>query len=454
MRRVLDKVRTDPASRKTPDIGALMADRWNPALKNVMGNFDARMVLDLMSEQSKGFFEALIQGNKLGDFDVLYDPRAYEQLNAGQRTLEKGKIVWDTWTSFGTKSSRGRPLPSPEERILSYRIDATLDPSFALHCLTSIQIEVTADSTRVIPFDFSGQMHATAAKVDGLPAEVYEREDSNAGDELLLVIPPQPLAPGTRHQVEIQHDGTVVQDSGNQVYFVSARGSWYPNRGLQFAKYDVTWHYPKELNMVSAGEVKEDRTDGDMRITRRVPDGPLRTLGFNLGKYDSKTVQRGVTRVEVYANHAIEAALTPRAPATTREVDPIVGGSTLPFRRPRPNDIQPVMTSTNEQAQARPADELARIASDVASAMDFYKARFGPPPLNYIEASPVPGRFGQGFAGMIYLSTLSYLPANAVPLSGMGKYQKTFFGELLLAHETATSGGATWSLRSPITMSG
>jgi aminopeptidase N len=86
---------------------------------------------------------------------------------------------------------------------------------------------------------------------------------------------------------------------------------------------------------------------------------------------------------------------------------------------------------------ANPANQLSRVADDVAAAVEYYRAHFGEPPLHSIEVSPVPGRFGQGFAGMIYLSTLSYLPVTARPLSLMSNVQQVFYGELLRAHEAA-----------------
>jgi aminopeptidase N len=69
--------------------------------------------------------------------------------------------------------------------------------------------------------------------------------------------------------------------------------------------------------------------------------------------------------------------------------------------------------------------------------MAFYSARFGAPPLTHLEVSPVPGRFGQGFPGMIYLSTLSYLPVTARPIAALPAWQQLFYGELLRAHEAA-----------------
>ena len=443
MRDLQSRLRSGSEARKSPDIGALLADRWNPTLGNVIGSFESRMVLDLINETGeKGFFESLIQSKTLGNFDVLYDPRAYEQLTAGQVQILDGKTSWDTWTSFATKSSQESPVPPAEEKIISYKIDVTLDSSLMLHCVTRIRIQVRPDSRTVIPFDFSGQMRATSAKVDGVPAEVYERESlrngmvRNSGNELLLVIPPQPLEVGSEHEIEIQHEGKVIIDAGNQVYFVNARGTWYPDRGLQYSTYDVTYRYPKEFNLVGAGEVKEDRVEGDMRITRRVPDGQLRILGFNLGQYESKIAGQGPIQVEVFANREIEASLRQRGVSDT---DKALEPAADPFflRHGRTQGASPVLTLPSSPAPNRPADELTNIAGEVVAAMEFYKSRFGPPPLNRIEVSPVPGRFGQGFAGMIYLSTLSYLPVTARPLSSMGTYEQIFFGELLRAHEAA-----------------
>ncbi len=435
-----------------PEVGALLADQWSPVVANITGSYESRMVLDLLSgaalsdqQPDHGMFRAIIQGKKRGNFDLGYDGRSYEQLDAGQLTTRDGRSYFDTWTSFESKSHRNAPPPGPEEEILSYRMEATLDSSFVLHCITRIKFRAKAESSRVIPFDLSAQMHPTEAKVDGVAAEVYERDSvrnslvQNNGNELLLVVPPQPLEPGSEHEVEIHHDGKVVVDAGHQVYFVSSRGTWYPNRGAQFATYDVTYRYPKNLDLVSAGQVTEDttedRAEGPVRITRRVPDGRIRMLGFNLGVYERKVLERGGIQIEVSANREVEDALRYR-PADPPFTEPTIGNPTR--RRQQifsvPNAGEPPQA---QQPIVNPANQLSNIADDVAAAVEFYRARFGEPPVNRIEVSPVPGRFGQGFAGMIYLSTLSYLPVTARPLSLMPAWQQVFYGEFLRAHEVA-----------------
>jgi hypothetical protein len=319
-------------------------------------------------------------------------------------------------------------------------MEAALDSSFILHCITRIRFRATAESSNVVPFDLSAQMLPTEAKLDGVAVEVYERDSvrnnlvQDSGNELLLVIPRQPLEPGSEHEVEIHHEGKVVVDAGHQVYFVSSRGTWYPNRGAQFAAYDVTYRYPKNLDLVSAGKVVEDRTEGDVRITRRVPDGRIRMLAFNLGVYERKVLERGGIRIEVCANREVEDALRVRPPDPSF-IEPTIGN---PQRRlPRVFDSGAAAPPQSPPVVVNPANQLSNVADDVAAAVEFFRARFGEAPIKQIEVSPVPGRFGQGFAGLIYLSTLSYLPVTARPLSLMPPWQQVFYGEFLRAHEVA-----------------
>jgi hypothetical protein len=438
---ILDQIKAGDA-KQYPDIGALLNTRWGQIVANLMSGLESRVVLDLatLGASRGGFFEAFIQGRKLGNFDVMYDARGYEQLVAGQVTNRNGASGWDTWTSFQSRSHRGLPPPSPEEQILSYRIDVTLDPSLTMHCVSKIRIRTTADSRIALAFDLTGQMRATAAKVDGAPAEVYQRNSvraglvQNNGNELLMVLPATPLEPGSEHEIEIEHEGRVVLEAGQDVYYVSARGSWYPGRGLQFATYDVTYRYPANLDLVAAGQVQEDRVEGGVHITHRIPDGPVRLLGFNLGQYERKVVQHDGLTIEVCANKHVEDALRSLAQPTPG-LPPPAPTVTRPLRRlhpaQTPDPVEPEPTVVN------PPDQLTRIAGEVENAMAFYKARFGDPPLKHLEVSPLPGRFGQGFAGMIYLPTVNYLAPDVGIPDRLSASDRAFFQDLLVAHEIA-----------------
>jgi aminopeptidase N len=81
-----------------------------------------------------------------------------------------------------------------------------------------------------------------------------------------------------------------------------------------------------------------------------------------------------------------------------------------------------------------PLEHLQTLASEVASALEFMASKFGPPALPHLTVSPIPGTFGQGFPGLIYLSTLAYLKNLPGPRN---QSQEIFFEDVLQAHEVA-----------------
>lgn len=437
---LLDQL-TSNGAQKAPNIAPILSERWNQVVNNLMSGFESRIVLDILTPSARGgFFEAVIQGKKLGNFDVIYDARGYEQLIVGQMATGNNGASWETWTSFVSRSHRGEPPPAPEERILDYKIDVRLAPDMTMRCRTRMRVRTTPASRDAIALDMSGQMRALSARVDGVEAEVYERDSvreglvRNTGNELLLILPAKPLEPDTEHEIEIEHEGKVVMEGDHNVFFVTSRGSWYPSRGLQFVNFDVTYHYPKSLDLVAAGRIVDEREEGEERITHRAPEGPVRLLGFNLGKYERREVSRGGVTVEICANRELENALRPRV-----QENP----STLPLPEPgrprrRPN-LQGDADIARQQPPApppSPAAHLVQIADQVDAAILYYRSKFGEPPVKRIEVSPIPGRFGQGFPGMIYLPTLNYTDPSATAPAHSAN-QAAFFRDLLVAHEVA-----------------
>jgi aminopeptidase N len=102
------------------------------------------------------------------------------------------------------------------------------------------------------------------------------------------------------------------------------------------------------------------------------------------------------------------------------------------------------------EVQSPSAPQLRELAVEVATAFEFMAGKFGPPPLRSLTVSPIPGAFGQGFPGLVYLSTMSYMRPEDRPPNASGSFQQTFFSDLLHAHEiahqwwgnaVATSGG-------------
>ncbi len=287
--------------------------------RNLAASFISRLLLDLLSgpRQAQAFFFAALAGKELGNFDAIYDARSTQQITIGQTAYRNDRMYFDVWTAFEARPVRNgaRPAPKPEFTLDDFRIDATLRaPDLRLQAVTRVKVRQSVRGS-VFPFELSRRMHVSGVSVDGKAAEVFEAEALRAnlihdrGNDLFLVIPAQPLAPGGEYEFEIHHEGSVIADMGNKVYAVGARSNWYPNRGLQFAKFDVTFRYPKLMDLVASGDIVSDATQGDLRVTERRTAVPIRVAGFNLGLYERVRIARGGETVEVCANRSLEQAL-------------------------------------------------------------------------------------------------------------------------------------------------
>ena len=446
-RELMEALRRQEAQRgniHSPEIGQLLAGSWTPVVRNISDSFMVRLVDDLLSPQreSTGIFYMAVAGRTLGNFDVVYDPRAPDQITAGQLEHRDNRSDFDIWCSFESRSIRKgtHPKPEPEFSLSDFRIDATIAPDLSMSAVTRATLQIAGPPSRAFQFEVSPRVHVSAASIDGEPAELFTRESlrdtaiRGTANEPFLVVAPRPLDAGRPHQVEFRHQGSVIADAGNGVYYVAARGAWFPHRGSGFANYDLTFRYPADLTLVATGQVVDERTeerDGvDWRVSHHHTSAPVRIAGFNLGRYEKVVMRRDAYTVEVYGNRTVEAALTPRAVLATPPLEP-------PRRPPRRLGPPSPDTTPLPPPPPDPTLRLHALSTEIAAAYDFMTARFGPANLNTLTVSPIPGTFGQGFPGLVYLSTLSYLSPGQRPASARDAATRFFFSDLLEAHEVA-----------------
>jgi hypothetical protein len=418
---LLTEIQANSSMKKSAEMARLITPEWSSVMRNLADSFVARLVNDLISGDRKlGLFYMAVSGRQLGTFDVLYDPTAHEQIFAGKLTYNDNRTYFDTWTSFPSRSARsGAAALGPKYGLDNFRIESSIDSDLMLKAVTRFTLTPQGPLGLTLAFNMSSNMHATAASVDGQPVEVFQRESirsnliSSNDNDLILLVTETPLDPSHPHEIEIHHEGHVIQNAGDGVYFVSSRGTWYPRVGTEFAAYDLSFRYPQNLTLVATGAVVDDHTEGDSRVTRRKTSVPVRFAGFNLGDFQSVSITQNGYKFDVYANRHFETALETKA------------APSLAPRRPA------------DPASLNPAPRLELLARDVAAAVDFMTAKFGPPPLPYLSVTPIPGTFGQGFPGLVYISTLAYLNPEQRPPAMRARSSETFFDQLLEAHETA-----------------
>lgn len=426
---LMSQIPNNPANQKSAEMGALLESEWTPALRNISASYDTRLALDLLNVPARppGLFLALIQSPTFGNYNLFDDPENPDQIAAGQYTQRNNRTFFDIWTHFPARAGRSRePLGL---QLTDFRIEATVEPDLNLRAVTRVKVKTAVDGIRIVPFDIAREMVVGEVKVNGMPAEVLQREapQGNFGrgeNDLFLVMPPAPLRAGVENEFEFHHSGKVIVQMADRILYVAARGNWYPSFGPQFATYDLSFRYPRDWELVTPGDVVEDRLEGDWRITRRRPSAPIRLAGFNLGNYAHAQVAGAGYVVDLYANRALDPALQPR-PTLFTPPPQSVRGRSWTQRLPLPEFSAPTLD---------PLGRLQRLASGVGSALEFMASKFGPPALSHLSVSPIPGNFGQGYPGLIYLSTRSYVNSSR---GRAPQEEDVFYDDLLVVHETA-----------------
>jgi len=432
---VLERIRSGEVGKRVPEMGSLYVERYTSLVKNLSESVEARLVKDL-SDPAGGssFFLASIRGLRLGSFDMIVDAAIRKGVRVGQFSLKENRPYFDMWTQFDPRSiAGGKKQPAGDEyRVQHYDMDATLEAGLTLKVNTRIRLQLSG-ARRTIAMLLAQGMEITSAKVGGEAVEYYRPPSMRLnsyrsdGDAVFLLRLPPTVQPRQVIEVDVAHQGQVIQDAGNGVYLVGSRGSWYPGGGPAEATYNLDFRLPANLQFAATSDVITRREDGDMALYHVEVKEPVRTFGFNIGRYKSVAEQRNGFTIHVHANQQVETALEPRPQVV---VTPPAG----PQNRRHQG---PTQISTITPNRLDPTRRLQDLGKEVAELMEKLSERFGPPPLQHLHVSPIPGHFGQGFAGMVYLSTISYLPEADRPAFARQPANQVFFNDLLLAHEVA-----------------
>ena len=443
--KLLDEIRAK--GTKDGDMGATLAARYSPTVRTIFESFELRFLLDLENPQraEQGMFFATVATPRLGAIDLVFDPVARDQVTVGQTVLrENTRSTFDIWSSFETQSSRTgkRERPPQTYGIDQFQIDATLEPDLNLRVRTKGTLHVKQAGVRVFGFEITDRMRIDAVRIDGQPAELYRREAIRGNTEppsensAFLVIAPKGFDTAGDHTIEFEHEGRVVLRAGDRVFFVSSRGTWYPHTRGEFANYDLTFRYPKDLDLVSTGDLVSTVVEGDRRITRRRTPEPIRFAGFNLGQYESVKAARGPYTIEVHGNKRLDAAIASARAATAPSPSPFPANTTGGSRRGNAA-AQSAAAQQGPLPLPDPTAQLKDLATTVVGAFESMAADLGPPPIKTLTVAPIPGGFGQGFPGLVYLSTISYLSPGDLPGLLRDRNQQFFYSDLLAAHEVA-----------------
>jgi len=426
--------------------GLLFASDLNETIQRLACGMEVRIAHDLLtgaSRQGEGLFFAAIAGKQLGFFDVAYDPVAYEQVLVGKVSVLPKESSFDVWASFRTRASLSANAPVPTNAALTnYRIEATILPDLRLQVVARATLRAQHRLEGALDLEISPRMTVTEARVDGQKVEIFRRDarrEAFAGgggpsslNESFLIGLPAPVEAGQTREIEIHNEGYLIRKTSEGVFFVEDRVNWYPTRGQAFSTYDLIFHLPKQYMLAAPGEPVEEKVEGDVRTVHRRSTQPIRIAGFNIGSYEHVNVKRGDYQVDMYSNSKDDTA------ASSRDQQLLLAPPSL---RPQPPGAHRGDSMVQLSPAAAPVNVPARMAAvgaEIAEEFEWMGARFGPPPLKRIAVSPIPGTFGQGFPGLLYLSTVTYLDdAQRRALLRKDISAETFYNSIIHAHETA-----------------
>jgi hypothetical protein len=431
-----DLLRQFREAQISPQPDSAFAARWDAVLAPLNTGQSLRVLLDSLSQNPKPYFFGAIDGVTTGPFDLVLDPLRRESLLLGQPKKNAGRSFYDVWASY---NAPGTAAPAVPFRALRYSIDTSILANNSLEAKTEVRFRAETGGERWLPLQLSHLLNVE--EVSGEHGEALTffqnegmtlRERSTRGNDFLNVVLPSAPARGAEFTLRFRYRGSVIEDAGNAVLYVGARESWYPHFGdaADFADYELTMHWPRRLRLVATGTKLDEREDGEFRVGHWRTEKPASVAGFNLGDYAFASLAAGAHAVEVYANRMLEQALNNRLGSSAFDVP----------RMPSPFGAEGQRTSNmmpTIPVAPSPADALKQLGRDIDSSIRFYENYSGPFPFQRLGVSQIPGTFGQGWPGLLYISTFSFLPPAAQQRAGLTESGQEHFTDLVPFHEVA-----------------
>lgn len=392
------------------------------------------------------FLHARLQGNRFGVFDVFSDSRAWEQVQVGQpKTADNGNTYYNVWTSFSplppgssrkeaTDTSSGAKLREDWLSIRHYKIETEVQPPTQIHSRAEVQVDIKEGGSRIIFFELSRFLQVESVKLAGQPVEfihnpaVEGTQLARRGNDVLAVVLPEPAKANDKLDLEFVYGGEVLAEAGTGLLYVGERGTWYPNRGMVMAAFDLQFTYPQGWTLVATGKpvsvtlADDSQNANGFQTTRWVSQRAIPYAGFDLGKYKVFKTQAGDVTVETYATKSVERSF-PSPPVEAVAPRSLDGTP--------PHTLEVVVP--NRPSPARTEEAVGEAA---AHAIQYYSERFGPYPFSRLALTQLPGTESQGWPGLIFLSSYAFLDKEEREQLHFSPV-RIWMQESIPAHETA-----------------
>ncbi len=354
---------------------------------------------------------------RLGSLDVYDDSQAEDQFKVACLSHAGEGQYFDVWMAFPGREARAEgearvidPASSAAAApVEAFHIDTVLTPPEMLEATAELDVKVRHGGQKLLVFELSRWLQVSAVSVDGADVEFLQNEALNGselariGNDLVTVVMPEILRSGERHRLRFHYAGAVMQQAAPGLLYVGARGTWYPNRGMQMSRFVLRFRWPKTWTLVATGHRIASNVEGDSEIGEWSSEEEIPLAGFNLGKFARALTQADGVEVASYSAGVVEESLAKASPALAAES----------------------------------AARNRSIAQRSAQTIEKYAQWFGPYPYKNLALTQMPGPVSQGWPTLVFLSSLVYLSDDERKALQLNEFERLLYGGFVLDHETA-----------------
>jgi hypothetical protein len=394
-------------------------------------NVDLRLLQDVLSPATGGYFFAAIHGKGYPHLLFEFDPQG-----AGDLAPEEVDLTnWNDWgpsylLAFHRAEEYANGLPNGNERNTAYTIasediDATIEKSGFLTGLVTTEVHAEEDGVAVIPLNLYPTLRVSKVETAaGMPLDyVQEKKDDDPDFGVVL---PHPLKKGESISLKIAYGGKeVVQNEGNANYYPIARESWYPNASQGFgnyAMYHMVFHVPKGLDLIATGSKVGEHTEGKLTTTEWKTDVPLPVAGFNLGDFKMK---EGSVPYKAGGSLSIDAFANTNPPDMFNAIADAVNNGSADGGAPA-GAVGKLDTVAMLPTQLNQAQVAAQI----------YTSYFGPLPFNHVAITQqFACNYGQSWPMLVYLPICGFLDTTQQHVLGL--HPEDMYWKMVTPHEVA-----------------
>src|SRR6476646_1230240 len=388
--------------------------RWDEPMRT-LSRGDGLAILQSLTnadEASSKFLHLRMGGTELGVFDVYWNTNATEQIAIAQGKAGEKEFYYDMWASFPMRSAREKSAAAPPRCELDdYQIRAGIQPPGSMNAEAQVTLRPRRAGQRTFVMELSRYLKVSEVLAGGQPVEFIQNQAisgsdlARRGDDLVGIIFPQPPAKDQAVRLTFKYAGPVMFNAGNDLLYVGARGTWYPNAGPMFSNFDLTFEFPEDWALVATGKQVVSKMEGFSHVSRFITETPITRAGFNLGKFVTAEAKSNGVTIHAYAARNVEEALATHEAQSGKHPEP--------------------------------AREVQQIATRAADTINFLSSQLDPFPYSNLEITQLPGLESQSWPGLVYLSSMAFLDADERRAAGVkDPYTEFLLDHLMLAHET------------------